>query len=100
MTDEPKKIIRGFAALSPERRRELGRLGGLAAQQAENRHRWTPEEQRAAASKGGKAAAAKRRVVKEAQNPAPPPVSLSCPSDSQLLDMPEGWTNPHPEYPE
>jgi hypothetical protein len=39
---------RGFAALSPERRRELATRGGRAAAAKGVGHRWTPEEARAA----------------------------------------------------
>lgn len=57
MTTEEKKL-RGFAALSPEERREISRLGGLAAR---NRHTWTTEEAQAAGRKGGKATQQARR---------------------------------------
>lgn len=46
---------RGFAALPPERRREIARQGGLAAHEAGTAHQFTPEEAREAGRKGGRA---------------------------------------------
>jgi uncharacterized protein len=48
----------GLATLTEERRREIARMGGKAAQAGGRGHRWSPEEARAAGSKGGKAAQA------------------------------------------
>ena len=39
--ESPTKKKRGLANVSPERRREIARMGGLAAK---NRHRFTREE--------------------------------------------------------
>ncbi len=47
---------RGFAAMSPERQRELASQGGRAAQRAGTAHRFTREEARIAGRKGGLAA--------------------------------------------
>ncbi len=47
------KKPRGLAALSPERRREIARLGGKAAQQTGKPHRFSSEEARQAGKKGG-----------------------------------------------
>lgn len=57
MTTEPK---RGFAACSPERRREIASAGGKAAQASGRGHRFTSEEARAAGAKGGAVTAADR----------------------------------------
>ena len=46
----PKKR-RGFAALSPERRREIASQGGRTAQERGTTHRWTAEEASAAGRK-------------------------------------------------
>jgi general stress protein YciG len=43
----------GFAALTPERRRELSRLGGRAAHRNGTARVWTPEEAKVAGRKGG-----------------------------------------------
>jgi general stress protein YciG len=47
------KQRRGFAAMSPEKQRELAQKGGLAASAAGTAHRYTSEEARAAGRKGG-----------------------------------------------
>ncbi len=44
---------RGFAAMSPEKRREISRKGGRAAHQKGTAHQWTSEEARVAGRKGG-----------------------------------------------
>jgi uncharacterized protein len=57
----------GFATLSPERRAEISRLGGKAAQATGRGHRFTAEEARAAGSKGGLAMRAKRKAAAESE---------------------------------
>lgn len=44
---------RGFASLSPERRREIASKGGKTAHRTGNAHRWTTEEARKAGRKSG-----------------------------------------------
>jgi len=44
---------RGFAAMDPEKRRELARKGGRAAHEHGRAHEFTPEEAREAGRKGG-----------------------------------------------
>jgi len=44
---------RGFAAMEPERQREIASQGGRAAHQQGTAHEFTPEEARAAGRKGG-----------------------------------------------
>jgi general stress protein YciG len=46
---------RGFAALDPEKQREIARLGGKAAHAQGKAHEFTSEEARAAGKKGGEA---------------------------------------------
>ena len=48
-----KKQKRGFALLSPERRKEIARKAGRASAKSPNARRWTPEEARRAGKKGG-----------------------------------------------
>lgn len=48
---------RGFAAIDPQRHREIASMGGKAAQAAGKAHRFTPAEAREAGRKGGNAAA-------------------------------------------
>jgi general stress protein YciG len=50
---KPKKKKRGFAAIPPERLKELSKRGGLAAHRAGKAHRFTTEEAREAGRKGG-----------------------------------------------
>lgn len=61
-TNEQPQTKRGFAALSPERRREISSSGGKAAHAMGKRHSWTTEEAQAAGRKGG--AVSKRRYGK------------------------------------
>ena len=44
---------RGFAAMAPERQREIARSGGIKAHQLGTAHRWTPEEAKRAGREGG-----------------------------------------------
>jgi general stress protein YciG len=44
---------RGFAALDPEKQKEIARLGGKAAHAQGKAHEFTSEEARAAGKKGG-----------------------------------------------
>lgn len=54
------KSERGFAAMDPERQREIAREGGRAAHQSGNAHEFTSEEARAAGRKGGQASSKHR----------------------------------------
>lgn len=56
----PAKGKRGFALLSPERRRELAAIGGKAAQAAGRGHRYTSDEAKLAGRLGGLAVSADR----------------------------------------
>jgi uncharacterized protein len=46
-----KKSIRGFAAMNPQRQREIARLGGRAAHRSGHAHQFSSEEARAAVRK-------------------------------------------------
>lgn len=46
---------RGFASLTPERRREIARKGGRAAHAAGTAHQFTSAEAKVAGAKGGAA---------------------------------------------
>lgn len=50
MTDPKPKTTRGFASLTPERRKEIASQGGRAAHASGNAHQYTSDEARAAAS--------------------------------------------------
>jgi len=47
----PRKSLRGFAAMDPQRQREIASLGGRAAHQSGHAHEFTSEEARAAGRK-------------------------------------------------
>ena len=55
-----EKKPRGFAALSPEKRRAVARLGGVKAHEKGTAHKWNKAEAKAAGEKGGAATAEKR----------------------------------------
>jgi general stress protein YciG len=52
---------RGFAALPPDRLREISRKGGVTAHASGRAYRWTSEQAREAGRKGGISNAARRR---------------------------------------
>lgn len=52
--EKTKKVQRGFALLTPERRSEIARLGGKAAHFLGVGHEWSSEEAQVAGRKGGK----------------------------------------------
>lgn len=58
---EQQKARRGFAAMSPERQREIASQGGRAAHQQGVAHEWSTDEAREAGKKGGQASG-KRRI--------------------------------------
>jgi hypothetical protein len=70
--EQPKKRRSGFAAMTPERVREIARRGGKAAHAAGTAHEFTPDEAREAGRKGGKVYQARRRAKKESQTPPAP----------------------------
>lgn len=48
-----EKQYRGFASMTPEKRREIAMKGGKAAHAKGTAHQWTREEAQAAGRKGG-----------------------------------------------
>ncbi|MBI2392876.1 MAG: hypothetical protein HYV09_25045 [Deltaproteobacteria bacterium] len=60
-----KKARRGFAAMSPEKQREIASLGGKAAHAKGTAHEFSPEEAREAGRKGGQAAQRARQAKPE-----------------------------------
>ena len=64
MTEESKKAEkkpRGFAAMDPEKQREIARKGGRIAHLRGNAHEFTSEEARDAGRKGGQAVSKDRK---------------------------------------
>lgn len=51
---------RGFAAMTPEQRREISSKGGKTAHAKGKAHTWTSDQARAAGRKGGQASARKK----------------------------------------
>lgn len=52
-TEIKEKPKRGFAAMSPEKQREIASKGGVAAHKKGTAHEWTIEEARKAGRSGG-----------------------------------------------
>lgn len=50
-TGGSRRSLRGFAAMDPQRQREIASLGGRAAHQSGHAHEFTTEEARAAGKK-------------------------------------------------
>lgn len=48
------KSTRGFASMTSEKRREVARLGGIAAHKGGKAHKWNAEEAKEAGRKGGR----------------------------------------------
>ncbi len=51
LSAKPARAKRGFAVLSPEKKREVASMGGKAAHEHGRAHRFTSEEARAAGKK-------------------------------------------------
>ena len=62
-TNGTQKSRRGFAAMSPERQREIASQGGRAAHKQGVAHEWNKDEARSAGKKGGQASGSKRRSI-------------------------------------
>jgi general stress protein YciG len=60
-TPEREKKPRGFAAMDPEKQREIARKGGKIAHLRGNAHEFTSEEAREAGRKGGQAVSRDRK---------------------------------------
>lgn len=65
MNDTNEKQPRGFAAMAPEKQREIARSGGKAAHASGKAHEWTKADAQEAGRKGGRAAHARRKAAKE-----------------------------------
>ena len=51
--NQASKKNRGFAAMSPEKQKEIAKKGGRAAHEKRVAHEWSSEEAREAGKKGG-----------------------------------------------
>ena len=54
------KPAKGFAAMNPDRQREIASRGGRTAHERGVAHKWTAEEAKAAGKKGGQISGRKR----------------------------------------
>lgn len=63
-TEEKPKSKRGFAAMSPEKQKEIAARGGKKAHEKGRAHTFTSEEAKQAGAKGGTVAAARKRKRK------------------------------------
>lgn len=61
MDQPPKKAVRGFAAMSPEKRREISSRGGVAAHIKGSAHEWSKDEAREAGRIGGMVSGSRKR---------------------------------------
>jgi general stress protein YciG len=60
--NETSKKPRGFASMSPQRRSEIARLGGLASHKLGRAHVWTSEEASIAGRRGGQVSRRRSKV--------------------------------------
>ncbi len=58
---------RGFASMSPEKKREIASKGGKAAHAMGTAHKWTSEEAQAAGRKGGSISRRRPKSATQAQ---------------------------------
>ena len=65
----PARAKRGFAVLSPEKKREIASMGGKAAHQHGRAHRFTSEEARAAGKKRHQLRILAAQQAQQAQQP-------------------------------
>lgn len=66
MDETRPKARRGFAAMAPEKQRELARRGGQRTQALGVAHRWDAEDAAAAGRKGGRVSRGGRGRLPEA----------------------------------
>ncbi len=62
-----KTSRRGFAAMNPERQREIAQSGGRVAHQRGVAHKWTSEEAKLAGRKGGQSSRSKTNGTNNTQ---------------------------------
>ncbi len=66
---ERVKTKRGFAAMSPERQRQIASQGGRAAHEQGVAHEWNRDEAREAGKKGGQASGHRRNCRNDIPEP-------------------------------
>ena len=63
MGNQGHKGKRGFAAMDPEKQKQIARLGGQTAQRLGKGHTFTPEEARLGGKRGGRSISRDRRYM-------------------------------------
>jgi general stress protein YciG len=63
VNSEHVRSRRGFAAMSPEKQREIASKGGRVAHQKGAAHQWTADEAREAGRKGGSARHGRKTIA-------------------------------------
>ena len=71
---EPRRRLRGFAAMDPETRRRVSSVGGKAAHEKGTAHEFTSDEAREAGRKGAHARGVVRAGQKQPSDTEPPAV--------------------------
>jgi general stress protein YciG len=74
---------RGFAALTPEHRREISRKGGVSAHVKGSAHEWDSVAAREAGRKGGLSHSARRTTTPSSPAPPPQAVEAGPPADKE-----------------
>ena len=91
---KPVKSTRGFAAMDPQRQRDIASEGGRAAHEQGKAHKFTPEEAREAGRKGGMASGAARASRSKARTaqagPNGPAASGHHPAGTAVTDEAQG----------
>lgn len=75
---------RGFAAMAPERRRDISRKGGIAAHSKGTAHQWNPTTAREAGRKGGLAHRARKDAATAQHQSAGGAGPENIPTDEKL----------------
>lgn len=82
------KSTRGFAAMDPQRQRDIASEGGRAAHEQGKAHKFTPDEAREAGRKGGMASGAARASKSKARNAAQAGPNGPAPSSDHPANAP------------
>jgi general stress protein YciG len=78
-TDQPK-ARRGFAAMSPQKQREIASKGGRVAHEKGAAHEWNVDEARLAGRKGGTARHSRRK-------------EMMVPPMAETVEQAENWSD-------
>jgi general stress protein YciG len=79
-TEQPK-ARRGFAAMSPQKQREIASKGGRVAHEKGAAHEWSVDEARLAGRKGGSVRHSRRKAM------------LKMPPIDETVEQTETWSD-------